>query len=195
MIEPFVAYTKYLALYRHFNSSYNYHKYNGKIRANKDNFLKRKDRGQFYRLGVKFTNEKELEEFILSNLIYRDKVSVHNLLDADANLIYIRFLKRKRKRYDYFYKDIQEIISINNNLKEVLVSSNGNVPLIFDLFYQDIISFETLAYLEKIFKYLELNEDIEDPMFDITKDKIRNYMNFIDLSIVKLKTIIKSFQK
>ena len=42
--EGFDAYKVYLALRQHFTSVYDYFKYNGKVRAGVESFLKRKDK-------------------------------------------------------------------------------------------------------------------------------------------------------
>ena len=48
--EGFDAYKTYLALKRHFTSDYDYFKYNGKVRAGVESFLKRNDKFFFRKL-------------------------------------------------------------------------------------------------------------------------------------------------
>ena len=64
------AYELYLGIKLHFNSDYDYIKYNGKVNTNFDAFLKRKDKFQFAKLGSVY--DKELKDFIVSNLINED---------------------------------------------------------------------------------------------------------------------------
>ena len=42
--EGFKAYKLYLAVKNHFTTSYDYFKYNGKVNAKEDSFLKRRDK-------------------------------------------------------------------------------------------------------------------------------------------------------
>ena len=68
LTEGFEAYKTYLALKRHFTSDYNYFKYNGKIRASEESFLRRNDRFFFRKLSKKY-NKEELVDFYVSNFI------------------------------------------------------------------------------------------------------------------------------
>ena len=48
-MEPFEVYQKYLALRTHFKSdSYDYFRYHGKLKGNRDKFETRKDKYHFY---------------------------------------------------------------------------------------------------------------------------------------------------
>ena len=51
-VEPFDVYQKYLAMKNHFSNKggYDYHQYNGKVRANKTSFEVRRDKYFFYKL-------------------------------------------------------------------------------------------------------------------------------------------------
>ena len=69
--EGFDAYKTYLALKRHFTSDYDYFKYNGKVRAGVESFLKRNDRFFFRKLAKKY-DDKELVDFFVSNFIVSD---------------------------------------------------------------------------------------------------------------------------
>ena len=56
--EGFDAYKVYLALKQHFTSNYDYFKYNGKVRAGEESFLKRNDRFFFRKLSKKYDKEE-----------------------------------------------------------------------------------------------------------------------------------------
>ena len=67
---PADAYRCYLALKNHFTKDhYDYIKYRGKTRASNEAFYKRKDRFWFEKF-ARQKNDKEIEEFFVSNFIY-----------------------------------------------------------------------------------------------------------------------------
>ena len=54
-VEPYECYKEYLAIKRHFTSpSYDYFKYEGRIRTSKVTFSKRKDNFLFMMLSIAF---------------------------------------------------------------------------------------------------------------------------------------------
>ena len=53
------AYIEYLAIKKHFTSSYNYHKYNGKVNASFETFVQRRD-AFFFQKSVKNPTHKGL---------------------------------------------------------------------------------------------------------------------------------------
>lgn len=60
------VYQHYLALGRHFTSSYNYHKYNGKVKVTADALRKRNDQKMF----SKIAHYRDPEEFLIGNFLY-----------------------------------------------------------------------------------------------------------------------------
>ncbi len=195
-MEPYEAYCLHLALTRHFNSkSYNYNKFRGKVNTKYENFLKRRDRGLFYRLGRKFENKEDLKEFIIANAKSQRGAPVHKLFDIEADELYNRHLKIKRKLLDYFYKDLRIIEELNKTVKEVLVSEDGAIPDVFRLYLQEKINLESLALLETAFRFIDRNDELEDPLFDEVAKKVHKYMNFMSIPTNEVKNIIKIWIK
>ena len=90
-MTPFEAYKTYMALKKHFTSeSYDYFKYNGKLKLNQDNFLKRKDKF-FYE---KLARKNDLVNFLLSNLVLNPNIWIRDLLNDSAEHNYTNWLKR-----------------------------------------------------------------------------------------------------
>ena len=64
--DSYTWYVKYLAMKKHFtDAKYDYHKYNGKIRASYDKFRTRNDAYFF----AKLADRENPEKLLLSNLI------------------------------------------------------------------------------------------------------------------------------
>ena len=65
--EGFNAYKLYLAVKNHFTTNYDFFKYNGKVNAKEDSFLKRRDKFFFAKLQRKYNNDQLRET--LSTLV------------------------------------------------------------------------------------------------------------------------------
>ena len=93
--EGYDAYCLYLAINNHFNSDgYDFFKYNGKVSAKLESFMKRKDKYHFAKLS-RLYNE-ELKDFLVSNLS-KQKYYVRTLLEQECMNNYKEFKKKKQK--------------------------------------------------------------------------------------------------
>ena len=72
-MEAYDAYKIYHALKLHFNSEYDYNKYNGKAKVTVDSYLKRKDKPFFARVARKYLTSHNTKEFFVSNFIVNPK--------------------------------------------------------------------------------------------------------------------------
>ena len=78
--DAYEMYVYYLALKRHFTSSYDYHKYNGKINASITSFETRKDKFFFYKL----SKRSDAKDFILSNMVNNPKIWIGDMLSDNG---------------------------------------------------------------------------------------------------------------
>ena len=67
-MDAYECYKLYLAVKRHFDSSYDCFKYNGKVKVTPEAFRKRKDVRQF----VKLSNARDPRNFIIGNYLYNN---------------------------------------------------------------------------------------------------------------------------
>ena len=87
-LSAYETYCLYLAIKSHFTTqSYDYHKYQGKVKASKESFDIRKDRFLFQKLSRKYSND-QMNDFLISNCI-KGKKWVGEFLDDDAENIRI----------------------------------------------------------------------------------------------------------
>ena len=97
---PADAYRCYLGLKNHFTKDhYDYIKYRGKTRASNAAFYKRKDRFWFEKF-ARQKNDKEIEEFFVSNFIY----------STDPSTVWIgEMIKEGEGRYQEWQKKVQSL--------------------------------------------------------------------------------------
>ena len=94
--EGFGAYKLYLAVRNHFTSSYDFFKYNGKVNAKEESFLKRKDKFFFAKLQRKY-NDDQLRDLFVSNFADGEDFWIGNVLTQKAEAVYSEWKARQIK--------------------------------------------------------------------------------------------------
>jgi hypothetical protein len=185
--QAFIAYKDYLAIKRHFISSYDYFKYNGKVNVSLDSFMFRKDTYLFQKLSKK----RDYKNLILSNIVLNSKLWIGSLLEETANEVYLEW----KKRTDAITHHVQESLQkLDTNFRTNFVSIQGQYPHIIDLYMQKEISLETLTILTKLTnssKYWEKTV-VDKVVFPNIINKLNKYEPFLAYSPDKVKKIIKS---
>ncbi len=182
MLTPYDVYEKYLAIRMHFvNLNYDYFKYHGKVKSNKETFNKRKDRYFFERLSRK-KNEAQVIEYFVSNFIESSdpsKMWVGEMKDKGEEN-YINWKGRIQSLTYIFKKDIGTLTE-DCHLFEAITSKTNSHPKIIKYYLSNKISPETLVILDDITNFSGRLKEAEgyDPVLSITMSKIRKYKNFI----------------
>lgn len=185
--ESFNAYVKYLALKRHFTTdSYDYFKYNGKVRASIDSFQSRNDSFFF----LKLARKDDYENIILANMIEKPDIWVRDILEEEGQNRYVNWKKRMDSLGYIFKSDINNML---DGYEDNFVVRDGQHPHIMTMMLQKKISLETftiMTHLANIFPYWE--KKIVDKIVsrDIMK-KSRKYKPFLDLDWKRYKTYVK----
>lgn len=174
MTDAFDVYVLYLALKQHFNSdSYDFFKYNGRIKANKGSFLKRNDRYFFHKIAKQ---QKDPTKFMVANFLqgnfYPSDV-------ASAEVIYTKW-KAHQEKLSYAFKD--ELSNLEspffNNFK-----TNGQYPVALKMYMQGKISIDTLVLVDRIFRGEVIqywDSTIQDPVvWPNTSRRLKKYAPFV----------------
>ena len=188
--EGFDSYQLYLGIKLHFNSeSYDFIKYNGKVKADLPSFLKRNDRFHFGKLARLYKGE--LLDFYVANLSLKDKW-VGDLLDNESKKVYLDWKKRNQKLTYQFEQDVMKLLE-KKTIQEVLTVKNGQHPHLLKQFLGKKISLETMCILDEITEYSKKwNELISETLiYPETINKINKYKSFIsfDKNTYKQKLI------
>tara|TARA_E500000178_G_scaffold286908_1_gene288919 strand:- start:629 stop:1222 length:594 start_codon:yes stop_codon:yes gene_type:complete len=185
--QGFETYIKYLALKKHFTSDgYDYHKYNGKVRASMDKFRTRNDAYSF----AKLSKKDDVVNFMLANFINNQNIWIRQLLDYEAENRYNDW-RKKIESLTYTFKS--ELKNLDEDWTANFVSRDGQHPYIMTQYSQKKISLETftiLTHTANIFEYW--SEKIVDKI--ISRDIIRlsrKYKPFLVYDERKFKDIIR----
>jgi hypothetical protein len=186
-LTPFEVYCDYVALKQHFTTeSYDYVKYQGKMRLKYETFEKRNDKYSFEKL----SKHKDPHGFLLANMVHDPKVWVGTLVrSTDAEKIYEDWRKRQQS-LTYTFRD--EIGCLENDFNSNFICSDGKHPPLLKKYIRDEISFETLCILLHL---TSANKHWDDRMkYDVIwREKslrISKYTPFISFDENKLKKIL-----
>lgn len=184
MTDAFDIYTMYLALKQHFTTeSYDYFKYHGRVKANKESFLRRRDRYFFHKISKK----KDPLHFLLANFVEKGDFYIGDNPDDE---IYLKWKGNQEKLTYTFKNDIDQLESpFYDNFK-----TDGQHPLVLQLFYQKKISKESLIIINDIFRneiFDYWNEVISDPVvWPQTYKLLTKYKPFLSYDKKKLFSIL-----
>ena len=189
---PADAYRCYLALKNHFTKDhYDYIKYRGKTRASNAAFYKRKDRFWFEKF-ARQKNDKEIEEFFVSNFIY----------STDPSTVWIgEMIKEGEGRYQewqkkvqsltYIFKEETESVFENKKIDDMFDCSKGHPPILKSYLGGDI-SLESMVIYDRILGYgKDFDKRLKDPVWESVSRKIKKYSPFLNIDVSRYKKILK----
>ena len=189
---PADAYRCYLALKNHFTKDhYDYIKYRGKTRASNAAFYKRKDRFWFEKF-ARQKNDKEIEEFFVSNFIY----------STDPSTMWIgEMIKEGEGRYKEWQKKVQSLTYIfkqetesvfeNKKMDDMFDCSKGHPPILKSYLGGDI-SLESMVIYDRILGYgKDFDKRLKDPVWETVSRKIKKYSPFLNIDVSRYKKILK----
>ncbi len=141
-MNAFECYSDYVALKRHFHSkTYDYFRYNGKIKVSLASFEKRKDKAFFHKL-AKF---RDPLWFLVYNLALNDQWIGEIVLNEKSKKIY---LKHKTIRDGLTYYLSTELERYESVLEAIETDGRKHPKIIRD-YLRDDISFESLCLVTK----------------------------------------------
>ncbi len=189
---PADAYRCYLALKNHFTKDhYDYIKYRGKTRASNEAFYKRKDRFWFEKF-ARQKNDKEIEEFFVSNFIY----------STDPSTVWIgEMIKEGEGRYQewqkkvqsltYVFKEETESVFENKKVDDMFDCSKGHPPIL-KIYLKGDISLESMVIYDRILGYgKDFDKRLKDPVWETVSRKIKKYSPFLNIDVSRYKKILK----
>jgi len=155
-VTPFESYQTYLALKQHFTSSYDYHKYNGKVSASEAAFRKRKDDLFF----AKVAKHDDPIGFLLCHVSRNPKVYIRDIAyKKSAQLEYEDWKKRFDNPLFYYEQELKELAPQWKKVKK------GQHPFALKCYLTDDLSLNSfcifMSFGQTLEKYdISLGDDI-----------------------------------
>ena len=189
---PADAYRCYLGLKNHFTKDhYDYIKYRGKTRASNAAFYKRKDRFWFEKF-ARQKNDKEIEEFFVSNFIYSTDPSTvwigEMIMEGEGRY---QEWQKKVQSLTYIFKEETESVFENKKIDDMFDCSKGHPPILKSYLGGDI-SLESMVIYDRILGYgKDFDKRLKDPVWESVSRKIKKYSPFLNIDVSRYKKILK----
>lgn len=184
-MTPYECYVDYLALKRHFTTnSYDYFKYNGKVRVKIDAFEKRKDKFFFEKL----SKHRDPHGVILANILKSKDIWIKELVSDKAQENYNLWIKKTQSITRHVES---ELWLLDDNFDSNFKVVSGNHPPLLKLFLSDKLSLESLIILTTISGCIPhwCKNMKGDFIWDDVNKKIIKTKPFIHYDVEKIKKI------
>ena len=189
--EGYDAYCLYLAINNHFYSdSYDYFKYNGKVSAKLESFMKRKDKYHFAKLSRKYNDE--LKDFLVANFS-KKRYYVRDLLEMECEKNYIEFKKRKQKLTYLITEEMRYLFDKYKHIDFCIGIKDGQHSNILREYLGGRIAAETLVAADRIFGIFKDYDSMvnENFIWPKTRKKLDSLAPFLELEDRKLQTVLQ----
>lgn len=185
------AFCLYTGLKLHFTSSYDFFKYNGKVKVTVDAFDNRKDKYYFHRIARKY-NKDEFVEFLVANFLEDPGIWIGKLLDEEAKERYLRYQRVMQSLGYIFEEDCKSLFESVDNPNDLL-KTEGEHPILLKKALRNEVSLQTVFILNEILKFVpKWKEKISDtiiwPNFE---NRLNKYSGFIRVELIRYKLILK----
>jgi len=183
-MSAFDTYRTYLAVNQHFTrKSYDFFKYNGKVKVNEATFLGRKDRYFFEKASRKFKRDEFLE-FLLANYTSGTEHWIGNLWSVE-NLMNMKKWKSRIDSLTYTFKeDIMNMCDTEESLDRALMMIDGKHPLLYRLYLRKKVSLETMVILDDLVGYSKVWSKYGDKMLDDHRFLMEKYRPFLHQAVL-----------
>jgi hypothetical protein len=178
-MNGFDTYKTYLALKQHFRSkSYDFFKYNGKVRASATSYEVRKDKYFFEKASKKFKHE-EFIDYVVANITRNSDTWIGNMMDEKSSTNYKKWQKVTESMTYTFKEDVGVINEYEENFNDVFKMKDGQHPVLFRLHLRGKISLETMVILDDLVNYSENWYKYKDILLNEFVDMMRKYKPFL----------------
>lgn len=180
--EAFGCYEYYLAVKRHFTTSYDFFKFNGKIKCSPSSFEKRNDRYQFYKL----SNKAHPKDRILANIIVDPNTWIGDIVSDDHGT-YNDWKRRNVNLANTFCDDMSQFEDLN----DAVLSKGKDLPKILQGYCAGRISLESICILDAITnvdRKVWAKYGHDTIIYPGISKRIHNYKPFMTINVDKIKS-------
>ena len=183
--DAYQMYAYYLALKKHFTSSYDYHKYHGKINVPITSFETRKDKFFFYKL----SKRSDAKDFILANLVENPNIWIGDMIGEKGDAVFMEWKKRQQS-ISYVFKS--ELSNLDEDFDSNLIVKDGQHPKLLRLHINRTVSKETLIIVDdltNVFSYCS-KKILDNIIFPDILNTCNKYKPFLEYDRNKMKSIL-----
>lgn len=149
-MQPFEAYKLYVALKQHFTTSYDFHKYGGKIKATEASFENRNDKPFFFKLS-KHTDPQGL---LVSTHVRHGDLWIGDIVHGEEVAQSYAHWKKVQGSFVYTFKqDMNELRESYNPVSQILRVPKGQHPLLLQRVLSRKTNIETMIALNEVIRF------------------------------------------
>ena len=178
------SYQLYLGIKLHYNSDYDFNKYNGKVSASFESYLKRSDKFQFSKLRKQ--HGENLKDFYIANFMYKD-YWIGDLFGEETKENYTEWKKYNQSLLYCFEKDIRYLNSLEGVLDNLFSTDSSSHPIIVSSILSKSISFATGVLLDSLIRWSSSIKITEQYVWPELQRRIQKTQGFIGYNNKKLK--------
>jgi hypothetical protein len=178
------AYQLFLALKQHFTSSYDFFKYNGKVKTSVDSFEKRKDCYNFRKLA----NLGNCQERVVAALI-NDITWIKPIVSVEGVKVYNDYIKIGQA-FSHAFKTFLDAFKTRDVVKLLLPREGNEFPDLAERVIDGEIPLQFIIALDDLLGFLKIWDSKLEPMlWDPFKFKIAKFRPFFVYDKAKVKNI------
>lgn len=192
-MNAYEVYKMYVALKLHFTSeSYDYFKFNGKVKTTESKFNVRKDRYFFQKLCNKYDRDM-VRDYFVSNFVYDVNSWVGSITRDRGEKIYSEW-KRKQDSISYIItNEIDYLLDQVEDFDSLFDCKQNQHPIILKKHLSKKVSLETLIVLDDILKFTnrfdkQISEKLLWPKIKMSMIK---YKPFMKCDYKKFKSVLR----
>lgn len=205
--DGYDAYCQYLSLKNHFNSSYDWKKYQGKTNTSRDAYERRKDK-KFFQIIQSRHTPLERNQIFLANFVYDKHLWIGEFL-AEHCISLWHDWKGRVLRIDYqFEEDMKNSIAEvqrrrrctpKDALKFLIRKPKNTHPLVLRFLWGGMFTLESYLLLSELLDLRKVYTPFlsDDKIWNDFEHKVERYINFLrpKMNISKAKEILKNIIK
>jgi hypothetical protein len=186
-MNPFEVYIAYLALKSHFTTvGYDYHKYNGKVKASVAQFEARNDKYGF----IKLARKKDPFSYMLANILVDPSYHPYDYKDFDTDARYTNWVKRTESLSYIFENDLKGLDSDFNSLFRV---KENEYPKLLTSLMKGNCSYETATILldfTDAWRYIHRRLRKYGMAFSPLALRLGKYRPFLSFDVPKFRRLV-----
>ena len=199
-MDGYKAYRYYLAIKLHFTTDkFDVFQNRGNVKGTREAFNARNDRYIFEKLAQKYSDDKEIIQFFVSNFAYGNDTAIYAGQEAEDN--FMQWNKRKQSITKIFVDDLATLLTHieTNRLKHsaIFEFTENEYPVALKMFVGGKISIETLRIIDDFTDILEKwNQNLSVKyIWDNEMRRIKKLTGFVKYDKIKIEKIFSAFKE
>lgn len=199
-MDGFKAYKYYMAIKLHFtNKKYNVFENRGHVKGSRDTFNSRNDRYIFEKIADKYSTDKDIIQFFVSNFAYGNETAIY--ANGEAEELYAEWKRRKESITKVFIDDLANIINYCDvhkfNKDGIFTNINGDLPVLLNLYISGKVTAETMRMIDDVYPFIESwnNDSTIKVVLGDGLLRIEKLKGFVKYDLDKISKIFNTFKE